>query len=215
MLNTNGSDDLALVIDEDLIKSFIIKQYPFLLDYPLFIIGIRKYTRDESYNKRNQYNDLIIQYINGEIKTYPGNTHPSAHRIGFGKLPSKGMFQKGMATLKPGLYYSHKIDYHRNYIALCQRSSDVTVIRDGIPPYEDTGMFSINIHKGGKSTTSSEGCQTIWPDCWDEFIVTIARKLVKKIGLNETMEYTVPYLLVNYSDLNHPINHDDSDAQCQ
>ncbi|MDX5936338.1 hypothetical protein [Acidithiobacillus thiooxidans] len=204
MLNTTGSEDLALAIDDDLIKDFVVKKYPFLLIYPLFIIGVRHYTRNESYDRRNQYNDLIIQFFNDEIKTYPGNTHPSTHRMGFGQLPSKGMFQKGMATLKPGLYVTHKIDYHRNYIALCQRSSDVTVVRDGNPPYEDTGLFSINIHKGGKSTTSSEGCQTIWPDCWDEFIETIARKLVKGIGLNQSLNYTVPYLLVNFSDLTTP-----------
>lgn len=201
MLNTTGSEDLSFSINDDMIKYFINNKYPLLKSFPLFIIGLRKYTRDESHNKRNQYNDLIIQFYKDEIIRYPGNTHPSSHRIGFGELPSKGMFQKGMATLKPGLYFSHKIGYHRNYIALCQISSDVTVVRDGNPAYEDTGLFSINIHKGAKDWTSSEGCQTVWPECWDDFIRTIAIKLVKKIGINDSLGYVVPYLLLNYTDL--------------
>jgi lysozyme len=34
----------------------------------------------------------------------------------------------------------------------------------------ETGMFGINIHRGGDTTVSSKGCQTIRPDQYDEFM---------------------------------------------
>ena len=78
-----------------------------------------------------------------------------------------------MAKLKPGAWFVHIFDKHKGqYLALCQRRGDVTVVRDGTPDTEDTGSFGINIHRGGYNTTSSEGCQTIHPSQWDSFIGT-------------------------------------------
>ena len=75
-------------------------------------------------------------------------------------------------------------------IKIGMSSADVVVVRDGNPPYEHKGMFGINIHRGGVSTTSSLGCQTIVPSQWNEFI---------KLAKSEMAHYkqrVMPYCLL-------------------
>jgi lysozyme len=104
--------------------------------------------------------------------------------------------EKGMASLKPGLWMAHKFDKHNGeYEALCQRSGQVTVIRDGDPPYEDTGMFGINIHRGSRSGTSSAGCQTLHPDQWDGFISTV-KEQAKRYHGQQWNKVIIPYVLL-------------------
>lgn len=69
------------------------------------------------------------------------------------------------------------------------------LLRDGTPPYEDTGDFGINIHRGGYGTTSSLGCQTIHPEQWDSFI-TLAMDQAKRYFGSEWKKRVVPYVLL-------------------
>ena len=102
-----------------------------------------------------------------------------------------------MATLKPGAWFVHKFALHKGkYMALCQRAGNVTVIRDGNPPYEDTGSFGINIHRGGYNTTSSEGCQTIHPGQWDSFI-QLAEDQAQRYYGSKWKAVIVPYILLD------------------
>jgi lysozyme len=103
---------------------------------------------------------------------------------------------KGIASLDAGLWYVHKFDLHDGrYLALCQRLGQVTVTRDGKPPYPDTGMFGINIHKGGYNTTSSLGCQTIHPDQWPAFIELAADQAQRWHGAR-WKDVVIPYVLL-------------------
>lgn len=159
----------------------------------LFIVGIRGYYRDTmgkvGANDRGLYDDALFIVAPGRhFSAWNANTDPSRARQGEGTGA-----KKGMAVLKPGLWRAHRFGLHKGqYRALIQIGGKVTVTRDGNPPYDDTGFFGINIHRGGYNTTSSEGCQTVHPDQWAGFIGKVD-ELVKALGLGAT---TIPYALV-------------------
>jgi len=169
--------------------------------HPFIVIGIRGYFRDtmgeEEVNDRGIYDDAIFIDSPHASVAYNGNTDPAIYRKGYGFKEST----KGVAVLKPGLYYAHKFDFHKGeYRALCQRLGPVTVIRDGNPPYEDTGSdFGINIHRGGINGTSSIGCQTIPPEQWGSFI-SLAEDLAKRYHGDDWDDVVIPYVLLDNAD---------------
>lgn len=144
--------------------------------YGLFNVGLRGYYAntlgEKGKNDLNIYDDAIVTVSPKGILSFNANTDPSYLRKGSGFGANKGM-----ATLKGDMiYYAHKFGHHRGaktrvpYMALVQRLAKVTVIRSGEPDYEDVGFFGINMHRGGYKTTSSEGCQTVYPEQYDNFI---------------------------------------------
>ena len=121
-------------------------------------------------NDLGVYDDAIILVTPTAYATFNANTDPSR------ELP-------GIATLKCGVWKYvrgvHGLSHPagpRRYPALVQ-AAPVTVTRDG--GKEDTGMFGINIHHGSFGSTSSEGCQTIYPDQWDEFFGLVCAEMEK------------------------------------
>lgn len=149
-------------IDSKKLLDWIKKDHPGFKLPDLFVAGIRGYYLDSlgatGKNDRNMYDDAIFIVVKGKVIPFNGNTDPAA-------------FRSGIANLKPGVWPAYKLDFHKGqYMALCQRIKPVTVHRDG--KGDDTGMFGINIHKGGYKTTSSEGCQTLPPEQWADFINT-------------------------------------------
>lgn len=156
--------------------------------YPLIIVGIRGYYRDTmgvvGKNDRNLYDDAIFLVSDNVTASFNGNTDPSA-------------YQKGIANLVPNAYYAHNFGKHKGqYLALVQRKGEVVVVRDGEPPKVDKGYFGINIHKGGRNTTSSLGCQTIHPDQWDGFIQLAAAE-AKRLHGKDWDKVTIPYVLID------------------
>lgn len=161
---------------------------PFQIDwgkYPLVIIGIRGYYLDSmgkpNVNDRGIYDDAMFIITPSLYRPFNGNTDP-------------GKYRPGIASLKPGVWYAYRFDIHDGrYPAICQRAGKVTVIRDHRG--EDTGMFGINIHKGGYTTTSSIGCQTIPPTQWDEFYNLAKDEFVKVWG-KLWRQKVIPYCLM-------------------
>jgi hypothetical protein len=163
--------------------------------YPVVVIGIRGHYKDSmgapGVNDRGIYDDAIFLDSAQATVAYNANTDPSAYRAGVGTGSTKGM-----ASLNPGAWYAHKFDKHQGkYLALCQRAGDVTVTRDGNPPYQDTGSFGINIHRGSYNTTSSAGCQTIHPSQWEGFI-SLAEDQVRRYFGSLWQRQVVPYILL-------------------
>lgn len=163
--------------------------------HPLVIVGIRGYYLNSlgqpGLNDRGIYDDAL--FIDSPFVTaaFNANTDPSVYRKGLGINA-----QKGIARLKAGLWLAHTFGLHKNkYLALVQCLGQVTVIRDGNPDYEDTGNFGINIHKGGYNTTSSLGCQTIFPAQWDSFI-NLAKDQAVRLFRNKWNKSCIPYILL-------------------
>lgn len=164
----------------------LLSQIPKPVDpkYPLYVVGVRGYYTDsmgvKGKNDRAIYDDAIFVVSPKVFQSFNGNTDPSAQ------------FKKGLAMLKPDTYYAHKIGAHKGYQALAQWAGKVTVARDGVG--DDTGFFGINIHRGGVTTTSSEGCQTIPPAQWKEFIELVVSE-AKRIYGKDWSKVTIPYVL--------------------
>lgn len=163
--------------------------------YPVIVVGVRGYYKSSmgapAVNDRGIYDDAIFIESAQAMVAYNGNTDPSNLRLGSGTGSNKGM-----ATLDPGTYFVHKFDLHKGkYLALCQRAGNVTVTRDGNPPYKDTGSFGINIHRGAYNGTSSEGCQTIHPAQWEGFISTAQDQVQRYFGSSWRTQ-VIPYVLI-------------------
>lgn len=144
------------------------------------LLGVRGFWAK---NQRMIYDDAIFLIAPGFFASFNANCDP-------------GAFRKGIANLKTGLW-RYKIGTHglskppeQRYLALVQ-AEKVTVIRD--QQGEDTGFFGINIHRGGKNTVSSLGCQTIPPDQWETFFTCV------KDYLGRNGQKTIPYLLIEKS----------------
>ena len=167
--------------------------------YPLIIVGIRGYYKKSlgqpSANDRGIYDDALFIDTPNSTTAFNGNTDPSRYRLGQGRGKAKGA-GKGMASLQPGLWLAHAFGRHKGqYLALVQSQNSVMVLRDGNPPYLDTGYFGINIHRGSYTSTSSLGCQTIHPQQWPAFIALAKAEAIRLYGAQWATQ-TVPYLLL-------------------
>lgn len=165
--------------------NLVSQAYPDFVPPAVYWVGIRGYYKktlgDPESNDRAIYDDALFIISTDDFVSFNGNCDPSR-------------FSKGIATLKPGVWNVYKFDKHRGiYMALCQRAGKVTVSRDG--KGDDTGMFGINIHRGGSYGTSSAGCQTIPPSQWEDFIST-SMIFTKKAYPSNWQRQTYTYVLL-------------------
>jgi len=181
------------------LMALVARRHPALPPSDLTIVGVRGYYADTlgavGRNDRAMYDDALFIVTPDAFIAFNANTDPSGYRKGRGTGAAKGM-----ASLNPGFWPVYRLDIHRagtpgQHLALCQRAGPVTVTRDGDPPYEDRGMFGINIHRGGVNGTSSEGCQTIPPSQWPAFIATVTDQAKRLFGADWRSE-VIPYVLL-------------------
>lgn len=142
------------------------------------IVGYRGFFNTNQ-NRRAIYDDAIFIVSPTTVRAYNANVDP-------------GAFKKGIANLLAGKWL-YRLGIHGlskpkalQYEALVQ-ASPVTVNRDEVG--HDTGWFGINIHRGGRWSVSSLGCQTIPPAQWDEFIDNVKNRF------HIYKQTTVPYIL--------------------
>ena len=147
------------------------------------LVGIRGYyanSMGKPGNDRGIYDDCIAVLSPTAYATFNANTDPSA-------------FKPGVATLVPGVYRyrkgNHGISRGAGYPALrpATKGEALPVTRDGRPGISQG--IAINIHRGGYTTTSSLGCQTIHPSQWPAF-----QKLVYG-EMDRHDQATIPYVL--------------------
>lgn len=173
-------------ITKDELLEMIREAHPDFEIPPFFTCGIRGYYEDTmgepGKNDRGIFDDAIFIVGKEEFHAFNGNTDPSVYKL-------------AIASLKPGVWPVYKFDMHKGqYLALCQRGGNVTVVRDG--KGEDTGMFGINQHRGGHWGTSSLGCQTVPFDQWKEFIDTATAVARKYYGKSYRSKSDYPYVLL-------------------
>jgi len=169
-------------------KSEVLKRIASLrITDAVMVIGIRGYFKDTmgvpGQNDRGIYDDAMFIVTPDSFKAYNGNTDPSKSK-------------ESIAVLQPGIYHykkgMHGVSGPHPYMALRQ-DSNVTIKRDGSNELETDSpenRFWIDIHRGGYTTTSSLGCQTIHPDQWCNF-----RDFVFE-AMEKHDQHRVPYILI-------------------
>ena len=153
---------------------------------PVCVVGIRGYYRDSmgavGKNDVGLYDDALVVVSPNVHAAFNANVDPT--RLGW-----NAKAKKPMAQLKPGVYrYKlglHGISRGNPYKALVQ-AGPVTVMRGDS---EETGRFAINIHRGGNTTTSSEGCQTLPPAQWPAFIALVETEMKRNNA--KTLSYVL------------------------
>ncbi len=130
------------------------------------LLAVRGYYEDSfgvsGSNDRGFYDDALFVIEPEHIHNFNANTDPSIQRNGIATLVAP------QAVLyKPGYHGFQSAYGHQAF----RQASPVTVSRDGGGEQSDRGRspFWINLHRGGNTRTSSEGCQTIPPSQWPEF----------------------------------------------
>lgn len=143
---------------------------PFGIQGGVYIVAVRGHFRDTmgqaGRNDLGIYDDAIWVISPTCFRSFNANTDPSVQRPGIASLcPGKHYYRKGR----------HGISHGPGYPALRPATDGerLPVMRDG---HQDFGV-AINIHRGGANTTSSEGCQTVHPSQWAEFIGMVYREM--------------------------------------
>ena len=148
-----------------------------------FVLAVRGYYEQSmgnpDQNDVSMYDDAFFIVSPLGFTAWNGNTDPS--RYGW-----NANADKYMARLKPGCWrFIHRM--HRGkYLAFGQSENVVTVERidsNGQVRQTETGCFGIDLHKGGITGTSSEGCNTVPVGQWDAFYQEL-RGTMRKLAVS-------------------------------
>ena len=149
----------------------------------LSVIGIRGYYDDSmgvpDQNDRGIYDDAVFLISPDLFASFNFNTDHSSYR-------------KGGATLVSPQRVKYVCGYHGYGRAsghpAFRQASNVVVLRDGgVGGGKSQGRgrftdrpsarFWINLHRGGRTSTSSAGCQTVPPSQWKDFYAMVRGEL--------------------------------------
>ena len=147
----------------------------------VYLLAIRGYYHDKhSDNERGIYDDAIFLVSPDMFVPFNANTDPS-------------IFRTGIATLRPGIH-PFRVGWHKKgkpggHRALrpATKGEELPVRRDGVN--NPRPGVAINIHRGGRNGTSSEGCQTIPPAQHDAFQSLVEQELKRH------RQEIIPYVL--------------------
>lgn len=151
---------------------------------PVVLVGFRGYYakmgKDPRGNDRGIYDDALAVLTPTSFRTFNFNTDPSVYRSGIATLA------EGVHRYRKG---QHGLSRGNPYPALRPATAGevLPVTRDG-----QTGTkrgIALNIHRGGVYGTSSEGCQTLPPSDYDEFL----REVYAAMDMHGLK--TIPYVL--------------------
>lgn len=163
------------------------------LDDAVAVVAVRGYYLNtmgkEGANDRGVYDDAVFVLEPESVHNFNANTDPARFSRGVARLKSRQAIR-----YRPGPHgFSRKDGPYPAF----RQDSNCTVIRDETGEDTDTAAsrFWINLHRGGITTTSSLGCQTIPPHQWNEF-KTLVDGLLKKHS-----QETFYYLLVDQQDV--------------
>jgi hypothetical protein len=149
---------------------------------------------DPAKNDFGVYDDAIILFSPTAFVTYNANTDPSIRK------PRVAILEPGIWTYELGTHNRSK-PKDRQYRALVQadevevfRPETESVAKGTVSPLGRClgggvwrGWFGVNIHRGGFTTTGSEGCQTIYKPQWEAFIASTEAEM-KRYG-QKTIQY--------------------------
>lgn len=166
--------------------------------YNLNIIGIRRSGTEVT----NRFDDFIVVTYKDDKSIWHKEIFQATTDPGLSPIMNPAN-KKGCAILVPGQYRgAYKIGYHKGqYEALCQ-CKPLPVYRDGNkdnkydfnPKTIDRGMFGINIHKSGTSSTIvngwSAGCQVVSMSLNFNKLMELAHRQIK-CGMGNTFTYTL------------------------
>ncbi len=163
----------------------------------LSVVGVRGYYNNsmgkKNVNDRGIYDDGIFVISPDTFTSFNGNTDPSVR------------YKTGRAMLRAPQRVVYKPGYHgygrRSGHPAFRQENDVVVRRDGGvgngTPIGDgyfkdsrESRFWINLHRGGRASTSSAGCQTVPPNQWPAFYALVRLQLDRfNGGKDETFSY--------------------------
>ena len=156
----------------------------------VYVVGVRNYYTDSfdpGGKGRGIYDDAIFVVGPETFAAFNANADPSAFRPGVASLvPGVHLYRPGRHGIsrdRPGRIVSYPA------FRPATPGEQLPVTRDGV--VNPRPGVAINIHRGGRNTTSSEGCQTIPPAQWDAFYA-LAMKELKAAG-----QKTFPYILLD------------------
>lgn len=180
--------------------------------YNVKLLGVRGYYKKSTGNPDTNdigcYDDAFFLIGPDHYSAWNGNTDPSKIMPGIATLKAGGPY-----LYKKGIHGMHHLSMTNDrdraiYNTLLKTGKDVAeapltywalrqygnvTVKRGNTFITDspTNRFYIDIHKGGINTTSSEGCQTIVHDEWQEFFWNNVL-----VQLDKNQQTILPYYLV-------------------